>query len=186
MGERSQKKEEGHAMRTVCTRARDTRVPRIARRVRVARSHKLVESFPGVCLFLLPFRHDACNCCPALCSERGALPQGANVEVSERASALALEMEPTLRDAPMAIGSGKIMEPDGVGLELTVSHYYSAPDASDAVYRNAVRFPHFIRFHNAWYISICCEGKRRLARSRKNFPGVLCGGVVLAKCITSL
>ena len=96
-------------------------------------------------------------CRPVFWWEGGALPpsppvyamevesrrKGANFNVGGRSSALLRQMEPTAQDVCTAMGSNKLMEPDGVGRALRMLRNYFAPGAVDAVYQDAVRFPRF-------------------------------------------
>ena len=50
-------------------------------------------------------------------------------EVGKRASALVFQMKPIAGDVRMALGIGKLMEPDGAARAIQVTHDLLAPDA---------------------------------------------------------
>ena len=66
-----------------------------------------------------------------------------NLQVTKRASAPVLRMEPTARDVCMTFGSDHLMEPDAAATVVQMLHDYFAPDALDVVYQDVVSSLHF-------------------------------------------
>ena len=92
-----------------------------------------------------PFSDGTGNPLPGSATEEKLRRKVTNLGVGKRASALVLQMESTARDACVAMGSDKLMEPDAVGRSLRVPREYFAPNALNAVYQYAICFLHFER-----------------------------------------
>ena len=58
------------------------------------------------------------------------------------ASALALQMEPAARDVCMAVGSGRLLGPDGAHVILRALREFFAPGPLDAGHQDALRSLH--------------------------------------------